>query len=90
MNRDVCISIEALYDKYGNNTSVNTINVSHSNGCEYYDLYNKDGELACMDGETVTVFQENEHFVSFVNKYGETDVFFDLTPEEAETAIVKI
>ncbi len=43
-----------------------------------------------MDGETVTVFQENEHFVSFVNKYGETDVFFDLTPEEAETAIVKI
>ena len=55
---------------------------------EYYDLYNEDGELACMDGEEVVIEQVGDYLITFRNDNGESSVHFALTRNEAELAII--
>lgn len=47
-NMEVCISVEALYEKYGERLWKCRIEADET----YYDLYNSSNELACCDGET--------------------------------------
>ena len=89
----VCICVKALYDRnedlfYGAIVPVPNFAKS-SNACDYYDLCNEDGEVACLDGEEVTVDQVGVVLVTFRNDNGEGTVYFALTHEEAEAAILK-
>lgn len=52
----------------------------------YYDLYNDDGEVACMSGEEVYVVEVGEYLVTFRNDNGESSVYFTLTKQELEYA----
>lgn len=52
----------------------------------YYDLYNPDGYIACMDGEVCEVTGIEDDKVFFVNKAGDYPVEFVLTQEEAGVA----
>lgn len=85
INTTVCISVQALYEAFGENLQLNTI-AAEDDG--YYDLYNEHGELACMDGEEVSITQTGDVYISFVNSNGEYSVYFGLTHEEAKIAII--
>lgn len=80
----VCISVNALYDNY-HHLMLGRIEVTDDN---YYDLYNEDGELACMDGEEVTIAQVGNNLITFRNDNDESSIYFALTREEAEIAII--
>lgn len=82
----VCISVQALYDKYGENLpSGNTIDVVSWEG--YYDLRDEHGNLVCMDGEECEVVYElSSRMYKFVNRNGEYDATFYLTKEEVDIA----
>ena len=56
---------------------------------DYYDLYNKNGELACLDGEEVLIDRIGKVTVTFRNDNGEESVYFYLTHEEADKAIYR-
>ena len=54
----------------------------------YFDLYNRNGELACMDGESCTLSRINgDGSLEFENKEGESSVSFTLSREEADAGI---
>ena len=57
------------------------------NDTDYYDLYNEDGELACLDGEEVVIAQVGQHLVTLRNDNGDGSVYFTLTHEEATVAL---
>lgn len=85
INTTVCISVQALYKTFGENLRLNTISTEDDG---YYDIYNEYGELACMDGEEVSITQIGDVYISFVNNNGEYSVYFGLTHEEAKIAII--
>lgn len=83
----VCISVESLYNRekdllYGH-IEYTEANEPENGDDNYFDLYNEDGELACMDGEEVIVTQIDEDLITFRHDY----VDFRLSYEEAEIAI---
>lgn len=86
ISKKVCISVQALYEAFGENLRLNTITTEDDG---YYDLYNEHGELACMDGEEVSITQEGSDLTSFVNNNGEYSVYFALTHKEAIIAVIK-
>lgn len=79
----VYISVQALYERFNALSSGHMI---FANG-DYYDLYDSCGNLACMDGEEVTIEKITNDRVTFRNDNGESDIYFDLTLEEAAVAI---
>ena len=85
----VCISVQALYERFGKLLfcKIYPDFVQIKSDYEYFDLYNDDGECACMDGEEVTIEQVGEHLITFRNDNGESSVHFTLTVDEAEIAI---
>ena len=91
----VCVSLAALYDSYyGNNLpSGNRIEASYCDsdtfrGGYYYDLYDKHGNLVCMDGEECEVTYElSSRMYKFTNRNGEFDTTFYLTKEEVDEAV---
>ena len=64
LNDTVCISIESLYDRYGENLShggiVYTPKGVDNESCSYYDLYNGFGVLDCMDGEECVIVDKGK------------------------------
>lgn len=85
MKNTVCISVQALYEIFGENLRLNTISTEDDG---FYDLYNEHGELACMDGEEVSITEKGDTYISFVNNSGEYSVYFALSHEEAKIAII--
>lgn len=87
----VTVSVQALYDsgiplEYGR---IETENDYSGEVVNYYDLYNDDGELACMDGEECRIEQVGVVLITLVNDYGESAVRLTLTRPEAEIALFK-
>lgn len=94
----VCISIAALYNKFGDNLpSGNHIRVSYCDsdgfrGGYYYDLYDNCGNLVCMDGETCDMDDiirdtPDGYIYRFVNRNGEFNTEFYLTKDEMYEAV---
>lgn len=93
----VCVSVKTLFDCFTEE--------EYSNGCLeisngyieklsdgdriYYDLYNNQGEFACMDGEIVLISSINKQsdIVTLINNSGEYPVTFELYAEEIEEAL---
>lgn len=93
INDKVCISIKALYDKYGeclNFCGINRIvNDKNNSNYDIYELYNGFDKLVCMDGEGCTIINidNNNESVKLVNKNGETDEVFSLSFDEYKMAV---
>lgn len=86
IGNEVCISTQALYEKYGEKLSECRINIDETEKCTYYDMQNAKGQVCCMDGETVSIEGVDDRFVTFVNEEGESPIHFRLTLEETRTA----
>lgn len=92
----VCVSVKTLFNYLTEDRDEKI--VDFSNGYieksvdgkrKYYDLYNNQGELACMDGEIVHILNINKQndIVTFINNNGECSVIFELYTEEIEEAL---
>lgn len=85
-----CISVQALYEKYGEqltNVKIDYISKGEENpDCDYYDLYDRYGQLVCMDGEVCEVVSHENGVWTLINSDGEYDIEFELTDEEMEIA----
>ncbi len=87
MEKIVCISIEALYKEFKDGKLSRCYVEVDDNGT-YYDLYTYDGELVCMDGEEVNIVETGDNLVTLRNDNGEYTVYFTLTKEEFEKAVI--
>ena len=86
----VCISVQALYNTYGENLSCCGIdNNSRESSINYYDLYNGFGKLVCMDGEECIIddIDNKNETVTLINECGEETTTFCLSFEEYGTAV---
>ena len=81
----VTLSISELYRYCGKFPCSHNTFVSDDG---YFDLYNNDGELCCMDGEDVEVVGHNDGIWTLKNTHGDNDVYFSLTDAEFEVARV--
>ena len=86
MEEFVCVSVQALYNEYGEDLTYNEIEVSDSTTHgKYYDLY-ADSGLVCMDGEECEVIARTNNSILLANRNGEVDTHFELSSEEFERA----
>lgn len=81
--KESCISVYALYSKYGNTLAHCTISVEDEG---YYDLQTPGAGTVCMDGETCEAISDDGKVVTLINREGELDCDFKLTKEEFEVA----
>jgi hypothetical protein len=84
---EVCISTQALYEQFGERLLHGRISVEEGEGCNYYDMYNSEGVVCCMDGEAIRVESINGDNVVFMNEDGEEPIKFILSKEEVEVAV---
>lgn len=84
--KEVCVSLKALQDIHEDLFFGKVVH-DRSQYWDFYDFYNKSGELACMDGERITVDQVGETALTFRNDNGEHPVYFMLSQKEADAAI---
>ena len=84
---EVCISTQALYERFGKHLSQCSISLDKSEGADYYDMYNNEGEVCCMDGEMNRVDNICKEYVVFSNKEEGEPVKFTLSSEEVEVAV---
>lgn len=87
--KTVCISVESLYEKIGVFLTYGTINKYVEDDSVYYDFYDVDGVIACMDGEEVEIVYQDNNIVELLNKNGEPATRFKLTKNEFEIATYK-
>lgn len=82
--KEVCISLESLYNELGGDLTYGTIKKSYQEetDTEYYDFYNNKHELACMDGEVVNIEVKERDYYVLLNTNGEVDTDFILSKEE--------
>lgn len=83
----VTISLETLYNKFGEDLCYNEIEKEVDGDTEYFDLY--ENGLVCMDGETCSVGFRNDDKVTLINSDGEVDKYFSLSTEEFEYGCFK-
>lgn len=85
----VAVSCKELYEKCNNSHSIEIEVQQDENGNDaYWDLYNADKELACMDGETCEVISiDQDGFVTLKNNDGESGKLFTLSPDEANVGL---
>ena len=81
---NITISLKTLYDKFGDNLEHGDIVRSGDNGQEYYDFYNTDNVLVCIDGETCEVIESDRVGNITVLLNLESDFSFALTNEEID------
>lgn len=86
----VCVSVKALYEDEQDLTFGHIIPDFEDGEVRYYDLYNEDDELACLDGEECIIDQVGKALITLRNTNGDGTIYFTLTREEADIAIFNI
>jgi hypothetical protein len=86
---EFCLSIKSLYDKIGSLKYGEIIPDFEDGEMKYYDLYNEQGDLSCLDGEECIVDDVGIDTIVFINNCGERAARFKLTFDEADIAIFK-
>ncbi len=85
MERKQCISVKALYEKYGDHLTYCDINYTYDEKNNYHDLVDKRNRgILCMDGEFCEVLLEANGIVVLLND----GVTFCLTREEYYVAVL--
>lgn len=82
LGKEVCLSNQALYEKFGRYLRWNRIDKTVENGTEYYDIYKSWGNHLGMDGETCTVEEVGQDYVLLLNENGEVDTHIKLSKDE--------
>lgn len=82
VNETVCLSISTLERELGDDLEYTRIEYTNDGDEEYFDLYNDEDELCCMDGEEVLIVKDDGTDLTFVNQNGLNDVEFKLTLSE--------
>ena len=86
----ITISLENIYNRFGGHLEYGRIEKKTYDEGIYYDLYNKKGELVCMDGEICNIkggmIFSNGYVLENLN--GENDALFMLTFKEFETGVL--
>lgn len=83
------ISIQNLYEKFGEKLSHGYITTEENgSGGHYYDFHNRDGNLACCDGETVAVLSKENGVYKLLSDCALEEVPFTLNAEEFGIAAV--
>ena len=80
--QEVCVSVQQLYNEYGGHITYGTIGMEE----EYYDLFNENRQLACMDGEQCRINHVGQDMLLLKNENGWKTVCFALSKVEAATA----
>lgn len=81
------ISLSELY-KYSSDISCGYIDHDDDDGEDgYYDLYNRDGEVVCMDGETCIIKDVLDYGLVLINDDGLTPKEFTLNYAEIGVAV---
>lgn len=93
------LDLESLWDmlKAHENIPVNDveeINLSNGNwlrhtmedGHDFYDLFNREDVIVCMDGELCEILEENNEFFELIEE--DTQVRFKLSRREFEIAVM--
>lgn len=84
----VYVSIKALYDAVIEPTcGMIATETDDSGRVAYFDLYNRRGVLACMDGEECTIKEVRGDRIMLVNSCGDSEVSFTLSRDEAAVAL---
>lgn len=82
-----CINLQALYEQCDNLQYGHIVPDFDDGEMVYYDLYNDEDCLACLDGEGCVVDDIDDKTITFRNQHGDCDVLFKLTIDEASVAI---
>lgn len=83
MKKNQCISVNTLYEKYGDHLTYCAISTENDDEKVWYDLVDKRNRgILCMDGESCEVLLENENIVVLQND----GITFCLTKEEYSVA----
>lgn len=82
-----CINLQELYDSFACLKYGHIVPDFEDGEMVYYDLYNDEDDLACLDGEGCVVYDVDDEAITFRNQNGECDVLFKLTFAEADVAI---
>lgn len=82
----VCLSISALKRGLGDNLEYTRIEYTNDGDREYFDLYNDEDKLCCLDGEEVFIIKDDGTDLTFINQNGTKDVKFTLTLSEFKIA----
>ena len=92
MNEQVTISCQAIYESGNNFEYVFVDDSEESDFSEgYYDLRDKQTrDVVCMDGETCTIIERAERWITLRNDNGEESTEFYLTPYEFAIAAIAI
>lgn len=88
VGQEMGVSAKALFDKFSTIRYGKIVVEKDPNGVEeYYDLYNRLGNLVCMDGETCHVAQIFDNGdISLQNDDGDYPAVCVLTAKEAQVA----
>lgn len=86
----VGVSVKALYENAQDLMFGHIIPDFEDGVMKYYDLYNDDDELACLDGEECMIDQVGQALITLRNTNGDGAIYFTLTYEEADIAIFNI
>jgi hypothetical protein len=86
-NKTVCISIEGLYDAFGESLMFGKIRKTRQDNVVYFDYFDLKYTLVCMDGEEVEVIRDCGDILFLSNKNGEKNCTFALTKKEFDIAI---
>lgn len=83
------VSIQNLYEKFGEKLTYGYITTEEGDrGDFYYDFYNRDGELACCDGETVEILSKENGVYTLRSDCALEDTLFALTEDELNIAVI--
>ncbi len=82
----VCLSISTLEKELGDTLEYTRIEYSSDGDEEYFDLYNDNDELCCLDGEEVLIIKDDGDTLTFRNENDKNNVEFKLTLTEFLTA----
>lgn len=86
--QEVGISVRLLHERNKPLTYGKVIHTQdEETNLHYYDLYNNDGELACMDGEEIIIEQVGSSLLTLKNNNGDSTIYFTLTLDEANYSI---
>lgn len=84
----VTVSCKELYEKCRDSHSFEIQTEKNESGEDaYWDLYNADNELACMDGETCEIVGIQDGYITLRNNDGESEKLFTLSAEEANVGL---
>ncbi len=83
------LSIQSLYETFGENLEYGYITTEKAEkGDFYYDFHNRDGNLACCDGESVEILSKKDGVYTLLSDCALEECPFSLTEDELNVAVV--